>query len=246
MATTISGTAISASTITAGTLLTEAFMIAGIDSPTTTQTTSALNSLNSMVSFMGAESLAHAVVSQSHTLTINDAEYTIGSGGDIDTVRPSSVKNCYLRDADGIDHYVRVLNGKRYNQIADKDYVACPNYLYFLPEYPLAKIIFNSAPDYAYTAYFEFEKPVTEFSTTATALSMPPEYREFIVYNMAVKIAEKWDRILQQSVYTHAQYTKDVISTLLASLAPPSESKFDLISGGFKRDILTDSIIDVE
>ncbi|MCE5226679.1 MAG: hypothetical protein LLG05_12585 [Porphyromonadaceae bacterium] len=232
---------------TANDLLTESFMIAGIDSPTTAQVSSALNSLNNSLGYIGGEFLNHAVVTESKTLTLGTASYTIGSSGNIDTVRPIKIENCYLRDANGLDSPVRCLSPKTYNEIEDKDASGKPTHLYFLPEYPLAKIIFNCAPDYAYEATFEFIKPITEFSTTSSSCTMPPEYKEFLIYNTAVKIAEKWDRILQKTVYEHTIETKEQIDLLRAINNPPAESNFPITqsTGVPKRNILSDALYGV-
>ncbi|MFA5240549.1 MAG: hypothetical protein WC476_12700 [Phycisphaerae bacterium] len=213
---------------TAADLITGAFNKVGVYSPTAAQTAAALISLNNLVSFLGAEGLQNAVVSESFALTIGTASYTIGSAGAFNTVRPMKVVNCYLRDSSGYDYPIdEILAAKDYNDITIKTYEQRPTKLYFIPEYPLAKIIFNSEPEAAYTAYFEFLKTITEFAATTTALSLPPEYQEFFVYNLAISLAEDWDRKIPDSVRVRAAQTKEVIIALIASNMKPPEVKFD-------------------
>jgi len=215
-------------TTTAADLITGAFNKVGVYSPTAAQTAAALISLNNLVSFLGAEGLQNAVVSESFALTIGTASYTIGSAGAFNTVRPMKVVNCYLRDSGGYDYPIdEILAAKDYNDITIKTYEQRPTKLYFIPEYPLAKIIFNSEPEAAYTAYFEFFKTITEFAATTTALSLPPEYQEFFVYNLAISLAEDWDRKIPDSVRVRAAQTKEVIIALIASNMKPPEVKFD-------------------
>lgn len=226
---------------TAGGIITAAFIKVGVTDPTTAQTASALISLNNMISLLGADMLPPVVTSETKTLTIADYEYTIGSGGDWDTVRPLKVISCYLRDSDGTDYPVTVMSSIDYNRISDKNASARPTGLYFLPEYPLAKIIFDAAPNYAYNAYFEFLKNFTEFATTATSVTLPEEYKEALVYNLAVSLGEDWDRVVGKTVYAQAMRTRDIIDHLNASNKPIPKARFDdMLQGNYCSDIEND------
>jgi hypothetical protein len=172
-------------------------------------------------------------------LTVANYEYTIGSSGQWNTVRPLMVLNCYLRDSDGTDYPVAIMSPVDYNRISDKNASSIPTGLYFLPEYPWAKIIFNAAPDYAYNAYFEFLKNFTEFPATTTEVTLPFEYKEFFIYNLAVALAEDWDRVINTTVHAHAIRTRDAIGSLNASLKPPAKARFDIFNGNYCANIET-------
>lgn len=217
---------------TAGDLITAAFIKVGIEVPTTAQTASALISLNNMMSLLGADMLSYSVVSESFSLAVADAEYTIGSAGQWDTVRPSQVVSCFIRDDDNFDHQVRVISSTQYNQLGDKSFDARPTALYFLPEYPLAKIIFNTRPLVAEDAFFEFIKNFTEFATTATTATLPPEYKEGLVYNLAVSLGEDWDRVVSKTIYAQAIRTREVIDRLNAAAKPAARARFDFSTSG--------------
>jgi hypothetical protein len=176
-----------------------------------------------------------------------DSEYTIGSGGQWNTARPISVRSCYLRDADDFDWNVRIISSKDYNRYSNKSYSARPTELVFIPEYPLAKIIFNTSPDMAYDAHFEFEKNFTEFATAATAVTLPPEYKEALVYNLAVSLAEDWNREVTKSVYAQALRTRDVIERLNAAARTVPLARFDFSGIGAQTgdySIVSDEKID--
>jgi hypothetical protein len=230
---------------TAGDIITAAFIKVGVEVPTTAQTASALISLNDMVSSWGAEGLMYSVVSESFSIVALDSEYTIGSGGQWDTVRPIRVISCFLRDSDNTDYPISILSSRSYNQMPDKHYDGQPTGLYFLPEYPLAKIIFNARPDVSIDAYFEFLKNFTEFATTATSVTLPPEYKEALVYNLAISLGEDWDRTIGQTVIMNAVRTKGILDHVLATqrvvpvtrfadigVRPYSGGNDDLIDGG--------------
>jgi hypothetical protein len=233
---------------TAGDLLTAAFIKVGVDVPTTAQTASGLISLNNMMSLLGADLLSYVVTAESFTVVAGDSEYTIGSGGQWDTVRPESVSTCYLRNSDNYDYPVSVMSGKDYALLSNKSYTARPTELYFLPEYTLAKIIFNTSPDASYTACFEFIKNFTEFATTATTVSLPNEYKEALVYNLAVSLGEDWDRIVSKTVYAQAMRSREVIDRLNATKKPVRKAKFDFAGIGNKSsgdyNVVTDDLID--
>ena len=217
---------------TAGDIITAAFIKVGIGSPTAAQTASALISLNNMMSLLGADLMAHCVTSESFALVAADKEYTIGSGGQWDTVRPSKVLSCFIRDDEDYDHPVRIMSAGEYNAMTGKSWVGRPTALYFLPEFtaaaPYAKIIFDAAPNSAEDAYFEFQKNLTEFALTTTTFNLPPEYREALVYNLAVSLGEDWDRVVSKTIYAQAIRTREVIDRLNASNRPCKRAKFDM------------------
>ena len=212
---------------TAADIITAAFIKVGIGVPTTAQTASALISLNNMISLLGAEMLTPVVVSESFALVVTDPEYTIGSGGQWDTVRPLAVRRCFLRDDDNNDTPIKILSSRNYNGIPNKSYDGTPNGLYFLPEYPLAKIIFNGRPTVGVDAFFEFVKNFTEFATTATSVVLPPEYKEALVYNLAVSLGEDWDRVVSKTIFAQAIRTREVIDRMNASARVVPVARFD-------------------
>ena len=214
---------------TAGDLITAAFNKVSVYNPTTAQTASALLSLNSFISVIGAEGLGYAVTGESHALTIGTAEYTVGSAGNLNTVRPDRMESCFIRNSDGYDFPLEVIPAKSYNDIVYKSQSGRPERVYFLPEYPLAKFIFDYEPAEAYTAYFDFWKPFTVFALTTTTVSLPGQYEEFLIYNMAVRLGEDWDRKVSLTVMSRAKETKEIVQNLNASTRPPSIAKFDLL-----------------
>lgn len=232
----------------AAAIITAAFQKIGVETPTSAQTASALISLNNMVSLLGADQMMYSVTSESFTATVDDTTYTVGTSGDVDTVRPNKIVSCYLRDGNNYDWPVKVMSGIDYNKLSNKSFTARPTELYFLPEYPLAKIIFNYAPDYAYTVYLESWKNFTEFATTATTVTLPNEYKEALVYNLAVSLGEDWDRQTPKTVLMKAEQYKEIIARLNASQRAVPRARFDFAGMGGTYDaeysIVTDDLID--
>jgi len=214
----------------------------GVASPTATQNAEALASLNDMIAFWGTENLHFVVTSETLSIGTSTATYTIGSGGNLNTVRPVGIEKCFLKDANGYDWPVDLMSSDRYNRLDYKPTVARPTKLYYLPEFPLAKVIFETVPDAAYTAYFEFKKGFSAFASTTATLgaTFPSEYYEALVYNLAVAIAENWDRKIPPTVMMRAQETKTAIESMNAANRPVPDAKFDLFDSG-SRNITTDT-----
>ena len=159
--------------------------------------------------------------------------FTLKVLGDINTVRPVSIERCFLRDSEGFDWPVRKMSSEEYNTITDKDVSTRPTKVYFLPEFPLAKVIFNSVPDTSYTAYFEFNKGFAAFASTTATLgaTFPNENLEGVIYNLAVAIGENWDRKISPTVMYRAKETKDALDSRNAANRPVPKAKFDFSSG---------------
>jgi hypothetical protein len=232
----------------AAAIITAAFSKIGVSTPTAAHNAAALISLNNLIGMLGAQSLNYSVVEESFAMVVADSDYTIGSGGQWSTVRPIRVISCYLRDGDSYDYPVKVIADKDYYRISNKAFSARPTELRWLPEWPLGRIIFNTSPDYAYTAYFSFEKNFTEFVTASAALSAPNEYKECLVYNLAVSLGEDWSRAIPKTIIVKAEQYKEVLKRLLASTRKVPKAKFDLNGMGVGTDngynIVTDEFID--
>lgn len=216
---------------TAQNIIDAAFRKIGHSDPTSTDRTEALENLNNLVSSWGIEFLNHYVVRETLSITSAKAEYTIGSGGDLDTVRPIKLVDAILRDSSGYDYNLEIISARDYNDIRYKSNSIRPTEVYFIPEYPLAKVIFDCTPDTSYSVLFDFEKNITEFAALTTTVSLPDEYKEALVYNLAISIAEDKGIHLMQSVYDTAQRTKDMLSRLNAITRPVPEAQFDGFQG---------------
>ncbi|MGB2809466.1 MAG: hypothetical protein WBC22_17120 [Sedimentisphaerales bacterium] len=223
---------------TANTITDGAYRKIGINDPTSDQDDEALEDLNNMLSMWGIDFLVPYVTRESLALTIGDAEYTVGSGGDLDTVRPVSIQNCYLVDSEGYSYPVKVRSAADYNRVSFKTSEGRPRNLYFIPEYTLAKIIFHKEPEQAYTAYFEFWKNFTEFAALTTTFEFPNEYKEAMVYNLAIKLGENNTIAVPASVIETARESKFLISRLNAVNEPPPIAQFDF-GGGSPSNITT-------
>jgi len=233
-------------------IITAAFLKCGIDSQTTAQNTAAFNSLNNMIRMWGAERLAYSVVTESFTMYTTTATYHVGvtaTGIEWGTAtgRPLDVLSCYLRDSNSYDHPVRIFTWQDYNTITNKAFSARPTEVNFSPEFyssslVSAKLRFDTVPDQAYTAYFEFLKPLSVFVSSTTTCYAPDEYLEAFIYNLAVSISEDYNREIKDTVIAKAILLKETISRNLAAQRVPPKARFDG-TGTAGYDITNDIIV---
>ena len=113
--------------------------------------TDALAAFNGMLDSWSGEGLAsYANQTISHTLVVNDSDYTIGSGGNISATRPDNIIQAWIRDSDNQDFPVEIVNQDQWNQIVTKGSTSqLPNVLFYDPQYPLGIINIFPVPSAA-------------------------------------------------------------------------------------------------
>lgn len=224
---------------TAQNICDRAYQKIGLSSPTSPESMLAFNALNDMISAWGTRFVIPYNVRESFDLVVGTAEYTIGSDGNFDTVRPMLINNAYLVNSENHSYPLRVISGIDYNRIGSKTQEGRPTTLYYINEYPLVKLIFNKEANAVYTVHFEFTKNFTEFATIGATVELPNEYREALVYNLTVKLAEDNSIDLPASVNRTATNNLILLERLLAANKTPPKAMFDF-SGGGSYDIAND------
>ena len=213
---------------TAQNIIDAAFRKIGMLDPKSADRTGALENLNNMISSWGLEFLNHYVSRETLTIGTTKATYTLGSGGDLDTTRPIRLIDAVLRDSDGYDYDLKVIAAGDYNDIRYKSNSLRPTEIYFLPEYPLAKVVFDCVPDAAYSVVLDLEQNFTEFAALTTTVSLPNEFKEALVYNLAIALAEDKGINVRSTVLDTALRTKELIGRLNSVNRPVKEAIIDL------------------
>ncbi|MCK4830393.1 hypothetical protein KA005_82510, partial [bacterium] len=114
-----------------------AYLKIGLKSPTTVESTLAFNALNDMISSWGTRFVVPYRTKESFTMVVGQAEYTVGSGGDFDTVRPMSIRSAYLVDSDDYTYPLAIIADTDYNRIGIKTLDGRPTKSYYINEYSL-------------------------------------------------------------------------------------------------------------
>ena len=133
------------------------------------------------------------------SLAMTGAEsYTIGSGGDLDTVRPVSIRGAWLSDWP-----LKMIDEARYRQTRMTSATgATAEYLWYSTEYPLGKLY--PWPLGGGTLHIDSLKPLTDPTDLTDDVAFPPEYDEAIVYNLAIRMAPEYEKEPSQMVVAMA------------------------------------------
>ena len=155
--------------------------------------TAYLSDLNAMMESWSLERLmCYHEVEDSKALTVSDASYTIGSGGDWNTTRPTTITQAWIRDSSNLDSPVEIINQQAYNLIVQKTVDGTyPQYLYYDTAYSTARgtIYIYPEPSAALTLYITSWKQLTQFATIGETVALPPGYQRAIEFNLAVELA---------------------------------------------------------
>ena len=82
----------------------------------------------------------------------------------------------------------------------------------------------------------EFLAPVpvrtlfTEYAATSSTLILPADYKDALVYNLAVALSEDWDRVISKTTHDRAMETKAFLSTQAMANAVPNV-KYNVLLG---------------
>ena len=210
---------------TAGNIVDTAFKLCGVSLPTTLERTDALITLNDLLGVSSADRLlVFQVTEEGFTLIVGKVVYTMGPGGDFNTVRPQKIENGYVTDSASVDYPLDVaMSLTGWVRIADKSTNARPERLYYAPEFPLGKVHFNFPPDAAYIFQVFSWKPLTAFADLdVTTIVIPAEYIKFLKYHLAIDLAPELSVQLDPTVVQQAIASRETIKNLNAPVVAPA------------------------
>ena len=177
-------------------LITRAMRIARVigkgETPDDDESADGLVALNSMLDSFSIERLnVYYIVSETLTMVASTATYTMGSGGDLNTTRPTRVEDsCFIR-YNAIDFPLRLVDEEAYAALAAKTVASnVPMYLFVDYQNPLVRLTFYPVPsDSAAVAHIKSWNQLQQFATLTDALALPPGYEEMIAFNLSVRWA---------------------------------------------------------
>jgi len=203
--------------------------------------TNMLQSANLMLDGWHGEKLIVPYNTQeTKTITAGDPSYTIGSGGDIDTVRPIAIEHAWLQDSNNNQYPIEThMTESDYFRKDDRaNATGRPTKLFYDTQNPLGIIYLWPTPDSSvtYTLYIRSWKPFTEFSTVDDTVTFPPAWKRAFVYNLAIEIAPEYSLNPSAFVIRTADESKRLLKNLHYKFAT---AKTDLMIGR-SENILTD------
>ena len=165
--------------------------ISSSEAPAADESMDALEALNMMLNSW-VRFVSYLRTRQQLRMLLNGStSYTIGSGGDIDTIRPSAIFTAYYT-LGGLDYPLQVLDYKTYSEIGTKNIGAIPEYVVLKPDYPLSKIyVFPVGSGGVLT--LSAVRPQVELNINDDVQDIyPPEWIRAIKYNLAIEIAPEY------------------------------------------------------
>ncbi|CAN5949960.1 unnamed protein product [Sphagnum jensenii] len=144
--------------------------------------------------------LINVVTVEEFPLTVGQVSYTIGTGGNFNTVRPDSIFNQWIYDTQaGIRYPLKQLADNQYNSITLNTIPSIPKGIFYDPQYPLGVIyIYPTAGLSTYQLWLESYKPMAQFSTLTSTMNLPGEYFQSLIYLLTEQLAPEYGYELSQ------------------------------------------------
>jgi len=162
------------------------------EAPDDDESADGLASLNSMMDSFSIERLnVYYIVEETLTMVPGTSAYTMGSGGNLSTTRPTRIEDsCFIR-YNSIDTPLQLLNFEGFASIVDKTTQSnIPQYMFVDMRNPLAYLNFWPTPSSASAVAHIFSwKQLQQFATLTDVLALPPGYEDMIAFNLCVRWA---------------------------------------------------------
>jgi hypothetical protein len=176
-------------------IITSAMRKAGIltktESPSADEAQDGLEMLNDLLESNSNDGLmVYARTLESFPLSGGVSDYTIGVGGDFNTIRPVNIVRAYIRIGE-IDYPVRVVRDEDYADIILKDINSIPYYVNFTNGFPLATLKFYPVPSSSWTLYLLTEKQLDTF-TLNEEIILPLGWKRYLKNTLAVELAPEY------------------------------------------------------
>jgi len=125
-----------------------------------------------------------------HTLTAGTESYTVGTGLNIDTAKPSKLKHCRRTDSSSNDVSMEVASRQDYMDIPTKSTQSQPLMVYYNPQITNGVLYVwptGSAGNLDIT--LTFQRPIQDFDATGNNPDFPNEWYLWIVHQLAAVIS---------------------------------------------------------
>lgn len=205
---------LSSSPVTASSVINRAFRIinqtASGQTPDTTETENALEALNAMIdSWRNEKLMCWANQQEILDLVSGQNSYSVGPGGDLDTVRPVRIDSAYVT-YQSVSFPITLYTAEQYNAIPFKANAAnFPTVLYYQPDTPMGYIWPYPIPNTTgATLYLNTWIPFSEFSDSTSSVYLPAGWAEALAWNLAVVIAPEYQQPVTKDVANNANKSK--------------------------------------
>lgn len=176
-------------------IITRAMQQAGIlfkkETPDADEASDALIMLNSMLaSYSNDSMLITARVRETFPL-LSQISYTIGPGGDFNTVRPTYIVELHVQQ-DTLTFPLGFITDESYERIAIKNIQGIPKFFNYSNGFELGRLYFYPYPDSSFTLHITSEKPLIQFPLLTTDVDLPPGWEDLLVYNLGARLCPSY------------------------------------------------------
>lgn len=163
---------------------------------------------------------------ETFNLTTGVNTYTIGTGGDFNTLRPFNIVTAYVRIAT-LDYPLEIIEDDIYERdISFKSLrTNYPGYLNYDGGYPLGTIRIFPAPAGSYELHLMTEKPLTTITSLTQVIDLPPGFNMAIKYGLAVLMAGEYGQEANATVQRTASSSLAEIKRNINVLRPVAPRK---------------------
>lgn len=123
--------------------------------------------------------------------TLNQGEYTIGPGGNFDTVRPTVIHSMSYQIG-GNTYNMMSLTRDQFSEIPVKSNGGIPSYFNYEPAFPLGMVSVYPVPATAGTLVVQVPQQFTRFATMTADIGFPPGYGEAIHLGLSVMLCNEF------------------------------------------------------
>ena len=167
-----------------------------------------LMALNAMMDSWSIDNLAaYGTDNKTYTLSSNVQNYTIGTGGAFNGVRPDRIESAIVSVA-GSDYSVEILDDKDWNNIVYKTVGGTyPQYLRYSNDTPLGTISLYPIPNGG-TITLTYYQALQRFTNLTDLLVLPSGYERALASNLALEIAPEAGAKVSQELVMMARQAK--------------------------------------
>lgn len=172
-------------------------VLASGEVPPAEDQTDAMNSFNMMLdSFSNERLLIYTILREVFTLSGGQTTYTFGTGGNFNSVRPQKIENALIQ-VPGTNPIaelpITIINKDEYASVIVKAVLSpLPQYLYNDDAFPLTNVNLWPTPSTGTNIVLYSWKPMGNYTSVNTTITLPPGYLRMLRYNLAVELAPEY------------------------------------------------------
>lgn len=183
------------------------------ETPTADEASDGLDALNDLLELMSLENLfVWGTADQTFTTVAGQASRTIGPTGQfVATARPVRISGAYCT-VSGVDYPINIIGQAQYNDITLKtQQQQIIEQLLYINDFPNGTITMWPTPSAAIPLTLSIDRVMTAIATTATALTYPPGYLNYMKHALGLMLAPDYGVTPTQVVVDIARASKAAI-----------------------------------